>query len=497
MKNLNAVNFLNDDLNFDYNNICYDNITKECENTRVSQNIKVVSEEIEFKKLKMNKNISTSPRKMARGVMKSSSASRAGENFRQKNKKSDNFNCSNVLNDDIIVKNKKGAFKTQIVSENLTENLIDVSGFSEVSSPVLDMDNLIQKEWEKIGNCSGELPASPNGSEKSVGKLAETVEKAEKNVDIATKTVEKGEKNVDTTTKTVEKAGENPCELLSKIQPRVALSGENLNCADKVFSRAQTECENLEAGEKGTTLEESEECDENEEFEGLAECSLAQCGACEAVEPNACKQERKNQPKKFDGIGIVRVLEGRGSASSFGFDEIILNDVDESEPPLPEVKNFKCDLCNMTLSKEDVGSWNISGWVKFFLKSVKSVGYSLDYYDRLFDKHVKSSFYSSHIEKFGSVENFLVTMAEIIERKNVMKNLKAFVKRMYRELSDLEIMIVDRFVFNADNIDEILKKVSYRTMYRKAEKIIPKLSAFLLARGFTPEWCRNTFGKIM
>ena len=78
-----------------------------------------------------------------------------------------------------------------------------------------------------------------------------------------------------------------------------------------------------------------------------------------------------------------------------------------------------------------------------------------------------------------------------------MKELRTFVKRMYKELSDLEVSIVDRFVFDADNIDEITEKVSLRTMYRKADKIIPKLVEFLEARGYTADWCNRKFGVIL
>ena len=160
-------------------------------------------------------------------------------------------------------------------------------------------------------------------------------------------------------------------------------------------------------------------------------------------------------------------------------------------------KPYKCDLLNMDLRRSEAKSWPVENWVKFFLKSVKSASFTVKYYDRMFDRQVRNSFYSEHIARFGSIENFFDELTDLMARKRRMMELKSFAKRLYKELSDVEILIVDKLVFGADNIDEIKKHISLRTMYRKADKIVPKLVEFMNARGFTPEWCYQTFGEIL
>jgi hypothetical protein len=160
-------------------------------------------------------------------------------------------------------------------------------------------------------------------------------------------------------------------------------------------------------------------------------------------------------------------------------------------------KPYKCDLLNMDLRRANAKNWTIQNWVKFFLKSVKMATFTVKYYDRMFDRQVKNSFYSEHIARFGSIENFFDELTDLMARKRKMIELKSFAKRLYKELSEVEILIVDKLVFGAENIDEIKKHISLRTMYRKADKIVPKLVEFMNARGFTPEWCYQTFGEIL
>lgn len=156
-----------------------------------------------------------------------------------------------------------------------------------------------------------------------------------------------------------------------------------------------------------------------------------------------------------------------------------------------------CLLCNVKLDRSEAKVWGSEEWVKFFLKSAKSMQFSIDYYDKLIDRHANCSFYYSHVEKYGSMENFYETIVDIISRKATMIELKAFVKRLYKELTALEIMIVDKFIFGADNVDEITSHVSLRTMYRMADRIVIKLIEFMNARGYTPQWCYKNFSVIL
>ena len=461
MNNLNCAYLTNEDFAFDCGKFDYESITKSPKNKRNSSDLEALCVRISKDNKKTKRGFCENP--WAIDFPKGEDKNK--NKIRQKKNNLGKKVCDNGPLNDIIVKNKKGALQTQIVSENFNENL----GKNSFSSPVSKMDSIIAEEWKKFRS----------------GAVCESSE------------------------------GRHENGFCGEISGGLHDFDEN-----KGLSRAQTESTEICGGQNegafaevdGLSEEKSLEIDrlnEEEPFEDNGEddfssalCDLSLFGSSfgEALGKTRerLEEEKEKASKQLESLGVVRVLEGKECVSAIGFNEILLNDRKVAEQlPLQEPKVYKCDLCNMTLSRENAKSWGVSSWVKFFLKSIKSVSYSASYYDRLFDKHVQSSFYSSHIEKFGSIENFFDTMTVIIERKNVMKSLQSFVKRMYKELNELEVLIVDRFVFDADNLDEILERVSYRTMYRKAEKIIPKLADFLLARGYTPEWCMATFGKIM
>ena len=221
-------------------------------------------------------------------------------------------------------------------------------------------------------------------------------------------------------------------------------------------------------------------------------------------------QERLNKRLEEASEEYVETLEksgvvepgvlGLSYVDSVAYETILLDDdeEDESEGVVQSSAHSKgCLLSNVKLDRNKANSWGTEEWLKFFLKSAKSMQFSIDYYDKLIERHASCSFYYSHVAKYGSMENFYEEIINIIARKSAMIELKAFVKRLYKELTSLEIMVVDKFIFGADNADEITKSVSLRTMYRMADRIVAKLIEFMSARGYTPVWCYKTFSAIL
>lgn len=296
--------------------------------------------------------------------------------------------------------------------------------------------------------------------------------------------------------------GEISTQKASKFDEENSACEGILGCDKSNDVVAQIDCKSYGAGNG----EKQVKCGSLEAGEGIDDSGLnlivEEALSLELAEESLLKEQQKMLESMRETKVVETVEDEYGQAveavDANAFNAVVDMDAGlASDAVLNAKKVFKCDLCNMTLDRGDVCNWTLTEWVKFFLKAVKSISFSIDYYDRLLERHVQSSFYSEHIEKFGSIEQFFDSMAEIIERKMIMKELRTFVKRMYKELSDLEVSIVDRFVFDADNIDEITEKVSLRTMYRKADKIIPKLVEFLEARGYTADWCNRKFGVIL
>ena len=366
------------------------------------------------------------------------------ENYSQlQNQKDSDFVCSSVPQSDNILKNGNCVNSTQFVNAeevNICGDEVNLS--SSLCMQGESAVNLEKSSGEEIQNCgSGDLHFEKLTPEKKMNKLIENYRSG-----ISDFILDEEEDDC---------LGD--CSLAGKV------SSDDLLC--------------------------KEDC-------GLDKI-IHSAGSLEEAKSEFHTQQEKLSQSLFS-LGVATVTEdGESAVDEVGFASAVESDSEVVDAvQMGGAKVYKCDLCNMRLAGADIDSWGMKDWVKFFLKAVKSVPFSLDYYDRLFDKHVSLSFYSEHISKFGSIEHFFEAMAEIVERKNVMSELQSFVKRLYKELSDLEIMIVDRFVFDADNLDEIQEKISLRTMYRKADKIIPKLSDFMQRRGYSPTWCKRKFGSL-
>ncbi|MBP3631276.1 MAG: hypothetical protein J6J23_07370 [Clostridia bacterium] len=321
---------------------------------------------------------------------------------------------------------------------------------SENLSPVQQMNLLIQAE--KFADCqqneSGNLKKAEDGVE-SLHELSEGL------------------------------AEENLCDELDTSE----LFDTNKQNNSSTCGRVDT----LKAGQSKAGFEPSELQD-----------LILEVGGVDAVNERLKRVQEENVERLKDKNVIEGEREGLAVVDPNKFSEVIQVDQSKIDAIFDAFKKpYKCDLLNMKLERWNVKNWETVNWVKFFLKSVKSASFTLRYYDRLFDRQVKNSFYSEHIAKFGSIENFFESIAELIERKQKMQELKSFSKRLYKELTELEILIVDKFVFGADTVGEITKEISLRTMYRKADKIIPKLVKFMDARGYTPNWCYKKFGSII
>ncbi len=159
-------------------------------------------------------------------------------------------------------------------------------------------------------------------------------------------------------------------------------------------------------------------------------------------------------------------------------------------------KEYKCRLIYTNLHKNSIKNWTLDEWIKFFLKSNALVDMSISYFSNLIKKYaVRSYYYSNHVA-FGSTEKLFEEIMDLIERKRQYVMLKDFGKMLLKRLTAIEVKIVDYFINDAENIEEILDVISKRSVYRYGDKIMTKLANLMQSRGYTPEWCYQNFRHI-
>ena len=185
----------------------------------------------------------------------------------------------------------------------------------------------------------------------------------------------------------------------------------------------------------------------------------------------------------------IEELDGRAEGDMF------IDVTGEVKDVQPIVRS--CELLNMWLDKRKISTWGQKDWVKFFIKVEPCIDMCIDYYDRLVERFATNSAKGEAYINYGSAENMFETMIDLIERKKEYLRLKFFVDRLNRELDDVDKLIIGYFVFGEEeNREKLLEVISRKTIYRRANSLIAKLSDFCERRGYTPSWCLKQFGGI-
>lgn len=157
----------------------------------------------------------------------------------------------------------------------------------------------------------------------------------------------------------------------------------------------------------------------------------------------------------------------------------------------------KCELLDMRITHRDPKLWTYKEWIKFFINVEPCIEMCVNYFDRLLERTAVGSMNYGLCSAYGSAENLIDGMIDVMERKKQYLRLKFFIDRLKKELEGCELQIIEYFVYNKDVKEQLLEQMSRRTIYRRANKIFDKLANFMLRRGYTEEWLKKQFGSIV
>ncbi len=157
----------------------------------------------------------------------------------------------------------------------------------------------------------------------------------------------------------------------------------------------------------------------------------------------------------------------------------------------------KCELLDMRISRRDPKTWTYKEWIKFFINVEPCIEMCVNYFDRLVERTAVGSMNYTLCEVYGSAENLIDGIIDVMERKKQYLRLGFFIDRLKKELEECELQIIEYFVFNKDVKQKLLEQMSRRTIYRRANKIFDKLASFMVNRGYTEKWLCKQFGSIV
>ena len=239
----------------------------------------------------------------------------------------------------------------------------------------------------------------------------------------------------------------------------------------------------------------TQDCSVNKSFQNQAE--RVESGNEEAQAEGFVNKSFQNPAERVEDGNEEAQAEGLaiGSLDEDAEGEVFIDVTGEVKDVQPIVRS--CELLNMWLDKRKISTWGQKDWVKFFIKVEPCIDMCIDYYDRLVERFATNSAKGEAYINYGSAENMFETMIDLIERKKEYLRLKFFVDRLNRELDDVDKLIIGYFVFGEEeNREKLLEVISRKTIYRRANNLIAKLSDFCERRGYTPSWCLKQFGGI-
>lgn len=149
-------------------------------------------------------------------------------------------------------------------------------------------------------------------------------------------------------------------------------------------------------------------------------------------------------------------------------------------------------------------------WIKALISSYNTIPQIIKTVDKIIEIQASSvSFMTDVFNKNKSTYSQVENVIDLSERKNCLLNIYVMTKKLLSSLSDDDFEILEKkYIFNWNN-DDIAKfySISTRTVYRRMDKIVSKISNFSIKQNWTlkfiesqvssESWIKEKFYKII
>ncbi len=155
-------------------------------------------------------------------------------------------------------------------------------------------------------------------------------------------------------------------------------------------------------------------------------------------------------------------------------------------------------------------SQKLKFWIKALISSYNTIPQIIKTVDKIIEIQASSvSFMSDVFNKNKSTYSQVENVIDLSERKNYLLNIYVMTKKLLSSLSEDDFDILEKkYIFNWNN-DDIAKfySISTRTVYRRMDKIISKISNYSIKQNWTlkfiesqvssEHWIKEKFYKII
>lgn len=149
-------------------------------------------------------------------------------------------------------------------------------------------------------------------------------------------------------------------------------------------------------------------------------------------------------------------------------------------------------------------------WIKALISSYNTIPQIIKTVDKIIEIQASSvSFMTDVFNKNKSTYSQVENVIDLSERKNCLLNIYVMTKKLLSSLSDDDFEILEKkYIFNWNN-DDIAKfySISTRTVYRRMDKIVSKISNFSIKQNWTlnfiesqvssESWIKEKFYKVI